>query len=358
MIRNNRCYRNTMAGIGSRLGARPVIVENECYENSSTKGKQMPVVAELEHECERLRCENYNSQVVKLVRVHEDLMTIRVRPDRGVPPFLAGQYTVRGLGEWERRVAGVQDEPDGLHRPGKVIKRAYSISSPMIDDAGRLVRASKSPCLEFYIALVRYADKHPPALTPRLFGLAEGDGVFCGPHVHGHYTLGGVQRDDNVVFAATGTGEAPHNAMLADLLASGHRGRIVSVCCVRWKQDLAYLSGHRELERRYPSYRYLTLTTREPENLDPAHVQYIGKRYLQDYFASGDLERDADLELSPRNTHVFLCGNPEMIGVPHHTHDPARRYPEPVGMVEVLERCGFQVDQPHEPGNVHFEKYW
>jgi hypothetical protein len=27
-------------------------------------------------------------------------------------------------------------------------------------------------------------------------------------------------------------------------------------------------------------------------------------------------------------------------------------------MVEVLERRGFQVDRPHEPGNIHFEKYW
>lgn len=33
IVRNNRCYRNEMAGIGSRLGARPVIVENTCFEN-------------------------------------------------------------------------------------------------------------------------------------------------------------------------------------------------------------------------------------------------------------------------------------------------------------------------------------
>lgn len=33
VVRNNRCYRNEMPGIGTRLGARPVIVDNECYEN-------------------------------------------------------------------------------------------------------------------------------------------------------------------------------------------------------------------------------------------------------------------------------------------------------------------------------------
>jgi hypothetical protein len=27
-------------------------------------------------------------------------------------------------------------------------------------------------------------------------------------------------------------------------------------------------------------------------------------------------------------------------------------------MVEVLERRGFRADEPQQPGNIHFEKYW
>jgi hypothetical protein len=33
VIRNNRCYKNLLAGIGARTGARPVIEGNRCYEN-------------------------------------------------------------------------------------------------------------------------------------------------------------------------------------------------------------------------------------------------------------------------------------------------------------------------------------
>lgn len=73
---------------------------------------------------------------------------------------------------------------------------------------------------------------------------------------------------------------------------------------------------------------------------------------------SRDLERDAQCDLSPNDTHIFLCGSPDMIGVPHHTHDATKRYPKPTGMVEILEQRGFRVDQPHEVGNIHFEKYW
>ena len=36
------------------------------------------------------------------------------------------------------------------------------------------------------------------------------------------------------------------NAMLAELLANEHRGRIVATVCVRYRRDLAYLSKHRQ----------------------------------------------------------------------------------------------------------------
>ena len=307
---------------------------------------------------ESLRRKHYNATATHIHRVHDELMILRVQLDEGRLDFAPGQYTVLGLGYWEPRVPGCQEEQLDEKHLQSLVRRAYSISCPLLDDNGQLFRANQGPFVEFYVTLVRSSALHPPALTPRLFALTEGDRLFLSTHVHGHYTLEDVRPEDTVIFAATGTGEAPHNAMLVELLASGHRGRIASLNCVRNHRDLAYLPKHRELERRFSNYRYVALTTREPENLDPAFPGYIGKRYLQDFFSAESFERESGCRLDPRNTHVFLCGNPEMIGVPHHTHDPAKRYPQPRGMVEVLERRGFQVDQPHEPGNVHFEKYW
>ena len=229
-----------------------------------------------EQDAERLRIENYNSTVVSIERCHEELMIMRVRPDRGSPPFLAGQYTVLGLGYWEPRTSDCQPEGDISQRLQKLIKRAYSISCPMLDDAGQLAGVNDLEFLEFYITLVRKA-QHPPALTPRIFALEPGDRIFCGPHIVGHYTLEGVARDANVIFAATGTGEAPHNAMTAQLLKTGHRGRIANVTCVRRKNDLGYLATQRLLEQMFVNYRYVALTTREPENLDAARPDYRGK---------------------------------------------------------------------------------
>jgi ferredoxin--NADP+ reductase len=126
---------------------------------------------------------------------------------------------------------------------------------------------------------------------------------------------------------------------------------------VRQDRDLAYRRVHERLADRYANYRYVPLTTREPRNLDNSRPDYVGKRYLQDYLTSGQLERDLQTRLDPANTHLFLCGTPQMIGAPQRSHDPATRFPHPGGMVELLERRGFQVDLPHERGNLHFESY-
>jgi ferredoxin--NADP+ reductase len=307
---------------------------------------------------EQLRARYYNAVVTRIVRVHEDLMRITVQPDFGPLAFSPGQYATLGLGAWEDRAVGCQAESLTEPERRKLIRRAYSISSPLVDALGRPCLQPSDDELEFYIVLVRQAASRPPALTPRLFLLREGNRLAIHPHPHGSYTLKGVQDTDTVILASTGTGEAPHNAMIADLMMRGHQGSIACVSCVRYRRDHGYVDEHRRLEDRFSNYRFVSLTTREPENLDPKVSGYVGKRYLQDYFSSGDFTRDTGIRLQSNETHVFLCGAPEMIGVPLHTHDPARRYPRPLGMVEILERHGFVVDVPHEPGTIHFEKYW
>src|SRR5262249_37151258 len=154
-----------------------------------------------------------------------------------------------------------------------------------------------------------------------------------------------------VIFLATGTGEAPHNYMLWELLGRGHEGRILSACCVRYRQDLAYLAVHEKLMRRYSNYTYLALTTREKETVN-------NKVYIQDLITSGELETMLGGSLDPAHCHVFLCGNPKMIGVPVKDRASGQRtYPQPTGVIEILEGRGFQVDQPQAKlkGNIHFE---
>jgi ferredoxin--NADP+ reductase len=302
-----------------------------------------------------LRARHYSATLASITQVHSDLAILRVVPDGGLMPFVAGQYVSLGLGNWEPRVAGVDPESLDAAQRQRLSKRAYSISCSLVDDAGTVRRVQDFPYLEFYVALVRHAARRPPALTPRLFALAPGSRLLVEPRAIGHYTLAGVPDEADIVFFATGTGEAPHNAMIAELLASGHRGRIASAVCVRERRDAAYEPVHRELARRYENYHYLVLTTREPENLYRTHPHYVGKQYLQDMVRSGQFERETQIPLDPAQVHVFLCGSPAMIGLGPQASPTA---PLAGSMLELLQSSGFVPVSPGGPGNLHFERYW
>jgi ferredoxin/flavodoxin---NADP+ reductase len=297
----------------------------------------------------------YNATVVSLRKVHSDLMVLRVRPDFPRPIHKPGQYTTLGLGFWEPRVPGVQPEELAPGDERKLVRRVYSVSCSVLDDRRDLLDIDRTDWLEFYIVLVRESDKkQAPALTPRLFLLREGDRLHLGERITGHFTLDPVKPGDDVIFLATGTGEAPHNYLLWELLRRGHSGRILSASCVRYRRDLGYVEIHEELMRRYSNYAYLTLTTREA-----ATVKH--KVYIQDLITSGQLEDQLGHPLDAARTHIYLCGNPNMIGAP--VKDPitgSRTYPQPAGVIEILEGRGFQLDQPQarRKGNVHFEEYW
>lgn len=306
-------------------------------------------------EVAELRRTRYNAAVVHLRKTHSDLMVLRVKPDFPLPKHKPGQYSSLGLGFWEPRFPGCQEESLAPGEEGKLARRAYSISCSVLDEQGQLFDMEQTGWLEFYVVLVRETGQpKAPALTPRLFMLREGDRLFLGEKITGHFTLDPVQPDDAVVFLSTGTGEAPHNYMLWDLLRRGHQGPILAACCVRYRRDLGYLSIQEELMRRYPKYRYLSLTTREADT-----VQH--KVYIQDLITSGQLEERLGRPLDPARTHVYMCGNPKMIGVP--TKDPTtgeRTYPHPLGVIEILEKRGFECDQPalKKKGNLHYEEYW
>ena len=49
-----------------------------------------------------------------------------------------------------------------------------------------------------------------------------------------------------------------------------------------------------------------------------------------------------DFGHTPDNTHIFVCGNPDMIE----------------SMVEILETEGYREHTKKEPGQIHVERYW
>ncbi|MDH3294026.1 MAG: hypothetical protein OER95_06865 [Acidimicrobiia bacterium] len=298
---------------------------------------------------DELRAEHYNATITQFEPTHSDLWVLRVRPDTGKTSHIPGQYASLGLGYWEQRIDDAVDR--GLDdRWYKLIRRSYSISNRIFDDHGYLARDNSGDELEFYIVLVRPSGNHVPALTPRLALKRPGDRIYLGPKVTGRYTLAPVpDPSSTVLLLSTGTGEAPHNAMAVELLAKGHHGPIVAAVSVRYWADLGYKAKHEALQERYPNYHYLPMPTREPD---------VPKRYIQNLIRDDVLTAEFGIDLDPASTHVFLCGNPAMIGLPEPGPDGEDVFPEPEGVVELLTRRGFVLNRRDQPGNIHYEEYW
>ena len=305
------------------------------------------------HEIEALEKRLYNATLTSIRECTPRLRVMRVRPDAGLVPHSPGQYLAIGLGTWHPRADGGGKEilPEGAER--ELMIRHYSFSHPILAPGGtKLVERGALAEYEFYVGLPDSDNgSTEPRFTPRLFSLAEGDRLYSGDEPAGEYTIDPVGPGEDVLFVATGTGEAPHNALIWDLMSRGHEGRIASVVCTRFGAEQCYRETHERLEKIRPGYRHLPLVTREPD------AAARGMR-VQEYLATGALEKDLGWELDPRRANVFLCGHPGMIGVPSR-RPGSRTYPNPEGMIEILERRGFNADPRNgERVSIHYERFW
>jgi ferredoxin--NADP+ reductase len=265
-----------------------------------------------------------NAVVTQKIEVAPGLMVIRVVPDGWeLPEFAPGQFAVLGLPPEASRSSLADDEDEPV-KPGKLIRRAYSIAS-----------SSKARrYLEFYVTLV-----HSGALSPRLFNLKAGDRLWLGPKITGTFTLDLAPTDKAVVMVATGTGLAPYMSMLRTELASSAGRRFSVLLGARHSWDLGYHAELVTMEQLSPDFTYFPIISRPAE--EP--VPWTGRAgYVLDLWKSGELENAWDEPPTPENSRIFLCGNPAMIE----------------DMIELLEVAGFSEHTRKRPGSIYVERYW
>lgn len=266
-----------------------------------------------------------NAVVSQRIEVAPGLIVLRVVPDGWpLPDFQPGQFAVLGLPPEARRCQHADTEDDGSTRPGRLIRRAYSIASSS--------RARQY--LEFYITLVKSG-----ALTPRIFALGAGDRLWLGPKITGTFTLDLAPATDHLVMVATGTGLAPYMSMLRTMLPD-IGGRSVAVLLgARHSWDLGYHAELETMARLCPGFSYVPTVSRPNEEPVPwtGHAGYV-----TDLWRRGILAELWGTAPGPADTSVFLCGNPNMVD----------------DMCGLLGGEGFAVHSRTAPGKIFVEKYW
>lgn len=242
-------------------------------------------------------------RVTRITNQTDTLFSLHVKAP--IRPFTAGQFAKLGL------------EIDGER-----IQRAYSyVNAPDNDD------------LEFY--LVNVGDGK---LSPRLAALQPGDELLITDEAAGFFVLDEVPDCDTLWMLSTGTAIGPFLSILQygqDLERFRH---IVLVHAVRYAADLSYLPLMQQLQTEIGSdkLRIVTVVSREI-----AQGSLHGR--VPALITSGALEAAAGLSLTAENSHVMLCGNPEMVKDTQNLLKTERR------MRKHLRR---------KPGHITSEQYW
>lgn len=237
----------------------------------------------------------YNGRLSRWEEIAPGLAIVGVQALEDPFPFQPGQYATLGL----------------MGPAGKLIQRPMSISSSA-DDLSEY---------EFFIRLVQGG-----ALTPLLWERKVGDPINI-KGAKGKFLL----QDDGrrALFVASGTGLAPFISMIETLRGRGETRDIVLLHGVSYDYDLAWRQHLTELEQggAFP-LRYIGTVSR-PQHC-PEWTGCTGR-------AEAVLARQLDEHgLTPENTTIYLCGNPDMI----------------TAIEEIAAERGFQPEQ------VRKELYW
>ncbi len=236
------------------------------------------------------------------------LFTLRTSRDPGFR-FSAGQFARLGV-----------RKPSGC-----IVWRAYS-----------MVSAPHDEFLDFFSIVVPDGE-----FTSELSRLKVGDELLIDKQAFGFLTLDRFPDGRDLWLLATGTGIAPFLSILQDFQAWQRFERIILVYSVREARELAYQQLIAELpQREYldglgSKLLYLPVVTRE-------QVPGALHARITTLIESGELERAADLQLTPEHSRIMLCGNPQMI-------EDTRA---------VLKARDLNLALTRKPGQVAVENYW
>ncbi len=237
-----------------------------------------------------------------------NLFTLRTSRDPGFR-FTAGQFARLGV-----------RKPSGC-----IVWRAYS-----------MVSAPHDEFLDFFSIVVPDGE-----FTSELSRLAVGDELLVDKQAFGFLTLDRFPDGRDLWLLATGTGVAPFLSILQDFEAWQRFERIILVYSVREARELAYQQLIAELPQRDyleglgSKLLYLPVVTRE-------QIRGALHGRITTLIENGELERAADLQLTPEHSRIMLCGNPQMI-------EDTRA---------VLKARDLNLAMTRRPGQVAVENYW
>lgn len=208
----------------------------------------------------------------------------------------------------------------GLPIDGNDVLRPYSF-----------VNTPQESAHEFYYTAVPGGP-----LTARLPSLQAGDDILFVPKPNGYMVLSEIPDAAQLWMLSTGTAVGPFLAILKSATVWERFNDLVLVHAVRNAAELSYRDDIAELvEKGGGRLRYVPVVSRET-------VDFALPGRVPAALATGTLQQQTGLEISPACSQVMICGNPQMVK----------------DTLAALQEMGLERNRRRKPGHITMENYW
>jgi len=280
--------------------------------------------------------DEYNS-TVEIHRSSLEAVILRIYPDYPCRPFSPGQYGSLGL---------ISDKTN------KLVKRAFSISSSIIDfDTKNIIKQKDLNYYEFYINKIPINYKGREQITPKIFRLKDGDRIFCGEKIVGQYIVPTRDKLKNILLISTHTGESPNNAIINQLLLNNSSLNISNINVGNSDWNSLYKDEHDLIQKLNKNYKFIQFYDNN---------MYYSElcTFISDLCNSNiKTVKEVGFNLETQSCLIMLCGDPKMIGAPIKKGNWEYDKPE-FGLINILEMNSFTTTTRFKDGNIIYESYW
>ena len=214
---------------------------------------------------------------------------------------------------------------------GQYTKLSLSLKNEEVARPYSFVNSPEEEYLEFYSVSVPNGP-----LSTAMQTLKKGDSIKVGPRGNGFLILEEIPNVENIWMLATGTAIGPYLSILKTKDSWDKFKKVVLVHAVRYKKELTYQDTINTLKEEYKDrFIYITYVSREDS-------EYSLKGRIPKDISNGVLEKKANLKMKSDNTHVMICGNPEMLK----------------DTTVELKKIGLKKHRRNSPGHITTENYW
>ncbi len=242
------------------------------------------------------------------------------------------QGEVVSIKHWTDSLYSIKiNAPEIKFTAGQYTRVSLDIDNEEVARPYSFVNSPEEPFLEIYSVSVPNGP-----LSTSLQKLSKGDSIKVYRNANGFLVLNEVPIVENIWMLATGTGIGPYLSILKTPNSWKRFKRVILVHAVRYEKELTYQDTIKELKKKYGErFIYITFVSREK-----SENSLSGR--IPESIKNGTLEERAQIKLLPENTHIMLCGNPDMLK----------------DTTIELKELGLKKHRRSSPGHITTENYW